>query len=57
MPIGYKAKTATKASSWAMTLTLADLLESRTMLLSADNESDLTRANTRVSGNQTRTAR
>ena len=39
-----------------LTLRSADLLKSRTMPLSGDNDSDLTRANTRVPGKQSRTA-
>ena len=52
----YKPKTASKASSRAITLRAADLLENRTTLQSADNESDVTRAKTRVPGNQSQTA-
>ena len=52
----YKPKTASKASSRTIILRAADLLENRTTLQSADNESDVTRAKTRVPGNQSHTA-
>ena len=55
-PTVCKPKTESRASSRAITLRSGDLLESRTALQSADNESDLTRARTRVRGRQSRTA-